>query len=89
MSAQPGRFKGVGGRSEYSIYTVWRCVGRGPLGSCEPPEPPYLLLPGYHIVGNAPAIIDLPPNGAQQYKYSAGMMWAAKVLDLLGGGTLT
>jgi hypothetical protein len=32
-------FKRVGRHSEYAIYTVWRCVRRGPGGSNEPPEP--------------------------------------------------
>ena len=30
-------FKRVGRRSAYDIYTVWRCVGRGPGGSSETP----------------------------------------------------
>ena len=29
--------KRVGRHSEYSIYTVWRCIGRGPGGSSELP----------------------------------------------------
>jgi hypothetical protein len=49
VSSQPGGFKRVGGRSEYSIYTVWRCVGlgRGPGGSfkCETPEPRVCFSP--------------------------------------------
>ena len=39
-SSQPSRgFKSVGRHSEYPICTVRRCVGRGPRGSSEPPEP--------------------------------------------------
>jgi hypothetical protein len=30
---------------EYAIYTVWRCVRRGPGGSSKPPEPPISLSP--------------------------------------------
>jgi hypothetical protein len=35
----------VGGHSEHSVYTVWRCIGRGPGGSSEPPEPRVCVSP--------------------------------------------
>ena len=45
-SSQPSRgFKSVGRHSEYPICTVRRCVGRGPRGSSEPPEPRICFSP--------------------------------------------
>jgi hypothetical protein len=41
-------FKRVGRPSQYPIYVVWRCIGRGPGGSSEPSEPRIYILPGGH-----------------------------------------
>jgi hypothetical protein len=38
-------FQECGGHSEYSVYTVRRCIGRGPGGSSEPPEPSVCFSP--------------------------------------------
>ena len=38
------RFKGVGRHAEYSIYAVWRCIGRDPGGLSDPSNPVHVSV---------------------------------------------
>ena len=48
MSSQLGVQEGRGMHLEYSIYTLWRCIGRCPRGSGEPPRPPISFFLARH-----------------------------------------
>jgi hypothetical protein len=54
-------FKRVGRHPEYSIYTVCRCVGRGPGGSSEPPGSRICFSP----LGTAALVELFQPRGAR------------------------